>query len=192
MTASNRPARLPRRAAQRGYLLVTALLFLVALTLLGIALFRSSGLADRISANTRDKERAFEAAQSALQYGEWWLSGHAGATSPCAGLVGGNDPEAVHVCSNALATPADLPWQNGFTYTPPNLAVNTSGGLAGPSNTDVNYQAPPVFYIELLGKTPDGQSTLYQVTAAGFGGSPDTASVVRSTYAITTSTKVPE
>jgi type IV pilus assembly protein PilX len=178
------------RARQRGYLLVTGLLFLVALTLLGIALFRSTGLMDRISANTRDKERAFEAAQSALQYAEWWLqSGHGGAGTECTTLASGNNPDSVHVCSNALAKPSDLPWTAGYTYTPPNFTVNTAGGLISATNPDVNYQAAPTFYIERLGTTADGQSTMYQVTAAGRGGSPDTMAVVRSTYAINSSTK---
>jgi Tfp pilus assembly protein PilX len=97
----------------------------------------------------------------------------------------GDTAAAVHVCSNGLATPTDLPWANGFTYTPPNLTVNNQGGIVSTTNPDVNYQAAPEFYIERLGVGPDGVSQYYQVTAGGFGGSVDTKSVVRSTYAIT-------
>jgi type IV pilus assembly protein PilX len=165
------------------------MLFLIVLTLLGIALFRSTGLMNRISSNTRDKDRAFEAAQAALQYAEWWLaSGAAGTASACTGLVSGNNKAMIHVCSNALAAPAAAPWADGFTYTPPNLVVNTGGGLVSATNPDVNYQAAPMFYIESLGLAPDGQTMLYQVTAAGFGGSASTVSVVRSTYAVSSST----
>ena len=52
--------RSPRRGARReaGFILVTGMMFLVVMTLLGLALFRSSGLLDRITANTRDKQRS--------------------------------------------------------------------------------------------------------------------------------------
>jgi len=167
--------------------LVTGLLFLVVLTLLGLGLFRSTGLMNRISGNTRDKDRAFEAAQAALQYAEWALaSGKIVTTaSDCTGLVNGNNTALVHVCANTLATPADAPWANGFTYTPPNLVVDQKGGLVSATNPDVNYYAAPTFYIESKGS--DGKTTYYQVTAAGFGGSAATKSVVRSIFKLTSS-----
>jgi type IV pilus assembly protein PilX len=187
-TASLSTFRPRGRADQRGFMLVTGLLFLIVLTLLGLALFRSTGLMNRISGNTRDKDRAFEAAQAALQYAEWWIaSGKADAGSACKGLVNGNTTSAVHVCSNALATPSDAPWTDGFTYTPPNLAVDKNGGLISATNPDINYIAAPMFYIEDLGFGADGKTKLYQVTAAGFGGSTATKAVVRSTYAVTPS-----
>ncbi|HEY9027860.1 MAG TPA: PilX N-terminal domain-containing pilus assembly protein, partial [Burkholderiaceae bacterium] len=66
--------RAPRRARrEQGFILVTGLLFLVVMTLVGLALFRSTGLLDRLTTNTRDKQRSFEAAESAMEYGVWWL-----------------------------------------------------------------------------------------------------------------------
>ena len=176
---------------QQGFVLVTGLLFLVIMTMLGLALFRGTGLMDRISANTRDKQRAFESAQAALQYGEFWLSQQGGTinTSACNSLTSG-DPASVanvHICSNALAsTYASLPWAAGFTYTPPGMNVVAGGGLAT-SGVDVTYSALPGFYIEYLGLAADGSSKLYQVTAYGYGGSANSVAVVRSTYAYTTS-----
>jgi type IV pilus assembly protein PilX len=164
--------------------LVTALLFLVVLALLGIGLFRSSGLTDRISSNTRDKDRAFEAAQGALQYAEWLLaSGTVGTAAACTGLQSGNVQTNVHVCSNALASASDAPWANGFTYTPPNVTISAGGGVVSDTNPDVNYSRAPMFYIEALPAMPDG-TPLYQVTAAGFGGSASARAVVRSTFAV--------
>jgi type IV pilus assembly protein PilX len=186
MTASPPSLRRCGRAREQGFVLVTGLLFLVVLTLLGIGLFRSTGLMNRISGNTRDKDRAFEAAQAALQYAEWALAnGKVAEESTCTGLVNGNNTAAVHVCSNALATPADFPWANGFTYTPPNLMVDPKGGLVSATNSDVNYVAAPLFYIENTGT--DGKVTYYQVTAAGFGGSAATRAVVRSTFTLSSS-----
>ena len=193
----SRPARSRRRArrsaprAQRGLVLVTGLLFLVVVTLLAMTLFRSSGLLERISAGTRDKQRSFEVAQATLQYAEWWIGkGNAGVGTACSGLVAGNTTTNVHVCTNALADPTSTPWSNGFTYSPPNVSVNTAGGQTGTG--DVNYQALPGFYIEYAGIAPDGKTRLFRVTAYGYGGmvgqsttSPETVTVVRSTYQVT-------
>jgi len=178
---------LPGQGGQRAFVLATGLLFLVVLTLLGIALFRTTGLLDAISANTRDKERSFEAAQSALQYGEWWLQSFGGNGSPCTAIQSGNTAANVDFCTNALANPAKLPWTAGYTFTPPNLAIG-NGGMAA-TGGDVNYQSAPVFYVERLGISANGKSQIYQVTATGAGGAAATATVVRSTYMITPSSK---
>jgi type IV pilus assembly protein PilX len=50
-----------------------------------------------------------------------------------------------------------------------------------------SYYAPPQFYVQYLGATPNG--TIYQIDAQGFGGSPDTVAVVESTYIVQTSVK---
>lgn len=179
----------PSRRGQRGIILVTGLLFLVILTLLGLSLFRSTGLMDRISANTRDKQRSFETAQAALQYGEWWLGQGTSNTNPvaCSTLdVSSN----LHVCSNAIsATLAtdSLPFPAGYKYTPANLTVSSSGTGGGlvSGGGDVNYKAPPGLYIENKGLSTDGKSVVYQVSAYGFGGNADTGTVVRSTYKLT-------
>ena len=36
-------------------------------------MFRSFGTQEKIAGNLREKERALHAAESAQQYGEWWL-----------------------------------------------------------------------------------------------------------------------
>jgi type IV pilus assembly protein PilX len=182
-----RPARATR--PEQGFVLVTGLLFLVVVTLLGLALFRSSGLMERISANTRDKQRAFETAQAALQYGEWFLGNSTSQVKSACTTTTGKDVSTIHVCTEALSASRDtiaaLAWQpSAFTYTQPNLTVAAGGGLTS-SGTDINYQAPPGVYVEDLGLMPDNKTELYQVTAYGYGGNADTSSIVRSTYKVT-------
>lgn len=192
----------PRARRERGFILVTGLLFLVVMTLLGLALFRSSGLLDRITANTRDKQRSFEAAEGALEYAAWWLgsTNGGGASTSCAANSGAT-VATIHVCSEALATTyptfADigaLGWApKAFSYTPPNMTVAAGGGLNA-AGTDINYQAPPGVYLESLGLSSDGKSTFYQATAYGYGGDSNTVSVVRATFkrtAKSTSLKAP-
>jgi len=49
-----------------------------------VSMFRSLGLEERITGNTREKQHAFFAAQSALQSAENWLSsGNAGQGTAC-------------------------------------------------------------------------------------------------------------
>ena len=172
-----------------GYVLIVALVFLLAMTLLSVTMFRSFGIQEKIAGNTRDKQRAFEAAQSALQYGEWWLGqGHASSGATCNGVLNGNvTPSQMQVCSNALLNPGALPWATRTDYLPPSMTVASGGGLTG--SGDINYYSKPSLYISYLGLSPDGLSMLYSVAGAGYGGNPNTVAVVQSTYAVGAGTK---
>ena len=193
---SSRFRRPPMRARrERGFILVTGLLFLVVMTLLGLALFRSSGLLDRLTSNTRDKQRSFEAAQAALEYGAWWLgsTGGGGNGKACAGNNYDATVSTIHICteplSTSLTTIAALAWApQAFTYTLPGMTVAAGGGMNA-SGSDINYQAPPGVYLENLGLSADGKTTYYQATAYGRGGDVNTYSVVRSTFKQTAKSK---
>ena len=177
---------------ERGYTLIVGLLLLLVLTLFAVGMFRSFGLQEKIAANTRDKQRALEAAQSALQYGEWWLGKGNGSTgTTCTGVNNGNTLANMRVCNIGLLTPATLPWGVGTTYLPPFMTANGGGGMAGASSPagDINYAGVPGMYINYLGLTPNGLAQLYQVTAYGYGGDATTAAVVQSTYQITSGAK---
>jgi type IV pilus assembly protein PilX len=173
-----------RRPAQKGMVLITALLLLIVVTILAVGLFRSFGLDEKIAGNLREKHRALNAAETAEQYAEWWLSnnGNAGASTVCSGPLA--SITATTVCANVIANPATLPlpWTVGVNYipaVPSPMNVSTLGGQ------DTYYFAP-TFYISYLGSAPGplGTGTVYQIDAVGYAGSPDTAAVVESTYLI--------
>ncbi len=195
MSARKFPHPAPRGSTQRGFILVTGLLFLVVITLVAVAMFRSTGLMDRVSANARDKQRSFEAAQSALQYGEWWLSVNkpGSTTAPCnAPLVSGDTVANVHVCTADIQSDfLSATWTKGFTYTPPNLASLSGSGNAGgqvtsATDSDVKYYNLPGFYLKFLGYSATKNGNIYQVTAYGYGGNTTTMTVLRSTYLVPT------
>ena len=172
---------------QKGFVLIAALIFLLVLSIFSIAMFRGFGLQDKVAGNIREKERAFHAAESNLEYAEWWLiQGSADTGSACNGLLNANAGQT-KVCSNALANPTSVPWKIGaadigFLYLPPTtppMVVSTAGGV----NT---YYATPRFYISYLGIDSSGQNSLYQVTASGFGGNSTAIAVVQSTFAVST------
>jgi type IV pilus assembly protein PilX len=168
--------------------LMTAILLLVVMTIMAISMMSSYGVEEKIAGNTREKERALNAAISAQQYAEFWLSTNSPVAAACAGPVSSNIGQ---VCNAPLATPEALPWASYVTYT--QFTSNTIDAanpisITGTTQSAVQgtYFAAPVFYIYDLGAnpgTPAGE--LYQIDAAGYGGTPNAVAVVESTYVIT-------
>jgi type IV pilus assembly protein PilX len=181
--------RRPPQSFERGMVLISSLLMLVVVTILAVGLFRSFGIDERIAGNVREKQRSLQAAESAQQYAEWWLSnGNATTGITCSTLVASSVGQ---ICANTLpivvTNVAAVPWQIsgvnvGVTYTPPNMTVNTTSSTG-------TYYASPVFYISYLGLAPTGLGSVYQIDAVGYGGGPSTAAVVESTYLIQSSSK---
>ena len=121
----NTPIPRPR---QRGIALITAILLLLVMTIMAISMMRNYGVEEKIAGNTREKERALNAAVSAQQYAEYWLSANtAPVASGCVGVVSSNIGQ---VCAVPLANFASLPWPSGVTYT-----QFTSDPIAGVTNT---------------------------------------------------------
>lgn len=173
----------------RGYALVTAMLMLVICAFLGMSVYRGLGLQGRIAGNTMDKERSFQAAESTLRFGEWWLTqGLAGTGVACSGVYDANTVSAMRACTVALtpATAAQLPWSTGGTYTPPLMNVSMGGGQTG---GDANYALSPMVHVAYVGPGPDGKSQLYQVSSVAYGGSASTATVLQSVYSMTQKTR---
>jgi type IV pilus assembly protein PilX len=166
--------------------LITALLLLIVVTIMALSMFRSYGIQERIAGNTRDKQRAINAAESAQQYAEYWLTSTA---APAPAVCGaGSVPDSIgQVCSNPLLAPASLPWASNVTYT-----QFTAAGGNGVTNT-VNATAPtagsyyqtPSFYITDLGPNAGTPGEVYQIDAVGYGGTANTVAVVESTFLIT-------
>jgi type IV pilus assembly protein PilX len=183
--------RLPQRAHARGMVLVTALLMLVVVTILGLAMFRSFGLDEKIAGNLREKQRALSAAETAEQYAEYWLTGGGGsANAPLTTCTAPAPASAPTICTNPIASATQIPWLAsgnvvGVPYTPQVTATNLMNVQTTP--VQGSYYAPPQFYVQWLGTTANG--TVYQIDAQGFGSSPDTVAVVESTYIVQTSVK---
>src|SRR4029077_10861789 len=129
-----------RASAQRGVALISSLLLLIIITLLALSMFRSYGTQEKIAGNLREKDRALHAAESAQEYGEWWLlqgnNAAIGAVPCVAGLLNGNATSAPgQICSNWLdrdlgLTITNVPWVTagpgggaiGVTYQPQTMA----------------------------------------------------------------------
>jgi type IV pilus assembly protein PilX len=183
----------PRR--ERGVALIAALLILVVITILGMAMFRSYGLQQKIGGNTREKSRAFNAALASQNFAEWYLTSNNGANSTAQTTCSGTNPASVTsvmVCANAIPTTVAQPdtWGAAFTYTPnpgSGPTFSTAAGIQG------SYAQLPQFYITYLGAAgtgsayvaPLGQNrTLFQVDAAGWAGTSQTVAVVESAFTV--------
>ncbi len=170
----------PRK--DRGFALIAGLLLLVVMTIIGITMFRSFGLQEIMAGNLREKTRAFNAAQSALKYGEWWLTQGNDASQPgvaCNSSLG----VFAQVCSNPVAggaSPSALSWPSWVDYTPYWMT-----GMVSSSGGPDTYSKNPGLYIQFLGIN-SSNTLIYQVTAYGYGGNQNAVAVVQSTYGVST------
>jgi type IV pilus assembly protein PilX len=162
--------------------LITGLLLLVVCTLIAASMFRSYGMQEKIAGNIREKQRATSAANSTLQYAEWYLANN---TLPAAVNCTGAASSTFEICSNGLGDPTAVPWTNGgVTFN--GFTANTANNVT-PSASRGTYSKVPIFYITDLGTyagTPAGE--VYQIDAVAWGSTPSTVSVVESTYLIPT------
>lgn len=172
-------ANLRLRPRQQGMALITGLLLLVVCTLIGVSMFRSYGMQEKIAGNVREKQRAVNAANSTLQYAEWWITNN---VLPTAAACPTTPTNTVQICTNAIADPTSVPWaEGGINFTNFNT-TNTVQNVA----TRGTYVKAPMFYITDIGTyngTPAGE--VYQIDAVAWGATPDAVAVVESTYVIT-------
>lgn len=173
---------LHRSLHERGFILVMSLLMLLLVSTLTISMSKNAGLQELVAGNHREKNRAFESAEAALNYAEWWLD-QGNATT---GINCSNTSSTPVVCTNALDNPTMLPWKAGTSYTPANMTISKSGGLG-------SYYAIPMFYIQYLPPTIVGTpklypvttpvtTAMYQITAYGQGGDAGSIAVIQSIF----------
>lgn len=176
-----------------GFILLSSLLLLILLTILGIAMSKSFGMQELMAGNQREKTRAFEAAQSALNYAEWWLNqgnNTQGSNANCTGIstslviCGSNSGTPPHYNNNTPASTNNDPtqldsatgaWVTGYAYQPTNMQISASGGVG-------KFYAKPMINIQYLGTNASTGGNMYQITALGFGGNVDAVAVVQSIF----------
>lgn len=172
---------------QKGFVLYTALIMLVIMSLLAIYMYKGFIQDQKISGNLREKERAIDAATTALDNVEYWLA-QPGNTYTGNFITGvscssaNQSGSAYVVCSNALANPTTLPWSSSNTFSHSYISVNASGGQN-------KYAAGTNVYIQYLGSVDSGPSSpadtaTYLVTATAQGGNATAATVIQSVYQV--------
>lgn len=179
----------------KGSALAICLIFLLLVTILGMSVVKTTTLQDKMAANTRDKDLAFQAAEAALKVAETALA--AGQFAPAS---------FSDTCDNGLCTvlpgsATNMRWEDpalcgaGKTI----WMCNKSRALSGDNALDSKIHAQqPRYFVEVLdevttadelnmvniGDSVVGETiTIYRITAIGYGGSANATTVLQSTYA---------
>ena len=171
------PSCMPHKA-QRGAVLVIALIMLLAMTLIGVTGLSTTTMQERMAGNLREINIAFQAAEAALREGENYLTaatlpdfnGSNGLYQPAPG----GTPQVWAVSSNWSGT-ASRPYQGDL------------------DTDDVELADAPRYIIEELAPVPAPGGTLssdapapetgmYRITARAFGRSDTTVVMLQTTY----------
>jgi len=171
---------LPASSAQKegGFILITGMLFLVVLTILVVSLMRTSILEERMIANSRDWNVAFQAAESALRDAEREIRdgtrivGQTGFVSGCSVAA---DPRGAGLCLPNLCTntsssgdclpiwidldkkQGDTGWRSGAGTGKSIAYAAAISGYKVAGTTLTGVAAQPRYIIEVL-TVPDGSS----------------------------------
>lgn len=162
---------------QRGGALVVTLLLLLVMTLIGVTGMQVTSLEEKMTGNMRDRNLAFQAAESALRAGEEFL------TTATLSTFSGNTEGLYKFTS--LTTP----WWQGIDWSDSD-AVITYTPTDGAKLADV--AANPAYIIEELPSVPKAGESLeagtpadinyYRVTARGTGGTSTAIVMLQSIY----------
>jgi type IV pilus assembly protein PilX len=163
--------------ASRGIALIVGLVILAILSMIGVAAFSISTQEERMAGNSRDRMRAFEAAEAALR--------------DCEAFVGNSPPPAFDgtVAGMYPAPASNLPTKAEAIDWTVNGNVHT---YAGPLNSE--WSRPPACIAETFpvsrGTVPLGtpinqqQVQMAHITAVGYGLNRNTVVRLESYYAM--------
>ena len=166
---------------QNGFILIVSLIFLVIMSMLGIAMFGGVSMDETMSGNEREKSRALDVAQATLNYADNWLQ-----TNPNVSLGNTLNPGVTctattssAICNNPLTSPTDpTTWISSSSGILPASSVSATGG-------QYTYASQPKYYVQFLAYAPGTTSTAYyQVTATATGGNNTATTVVQAVYQV--------
>ncbi len=178
----------PSSSSQRGYVMVLSIIMLLLITLLTVSMAKSFFFEEGMAGNVREKNRSFAAAQAALNYAEGFVQqGLSSAVVPTCST--GSQGSTLQVCNAALSTTTASnvsPFTSYFKV--PSTAIPTT--YLNPTNTiaqNTYYNAPGV-YIQFLGVAPITGAYVYRISAYGYGSTPNSVSILQSTYTVISNT----
>ena len=155
---------------QSGAVLIISLIMLLLLTLIGASSMQTTSLEEKMAGNLRDRNLAFQAAESALRAGEAFLTQATLPSFTSAGTDGLYNETAITPQQND-----DWSTFNTITYTTATLT---------------NTASPPLYVIQRLSNIGSSsldagnynENELYRVTARGVGSTSNTAVVLQTIY----------
>lgn len=124
---------------QRGVSLVVVLILLLIMTLLGLAVLRSTLLEERMSANLLDRNLSFQSAEAALREGEALAAGRTTAQHTAIAAAAAGGACANGVCPQPSASAVERWKDAGF------------GGWRAATTNIGTVASAPQFFIEYMG-----------------------------------------
>ena len=182
-----------------GMALVTSLMLLVIITILALSMFHGIATQELIAGNTREKERALHAANSAQEYAEWWLlepsnvaaapiacapgaTGTPPLATPTSGQICTQTPQQIFGAVTSATSPPKFSWNGAAeAYALPGIVL---GSTPSADNTNPPYYDLPGYWITDRGLAADGAGEAYQVDAYGYGSASTTVAVVESVFEV--------
>ncbi len=177
---------------QQGSALIVALVFLLAMTLIGVAAMRDTTQQESMAGNVKQRNLAFQAAEAGIRAGEKYLEDNDPAFvdwgSSCTGYC--KAPTDTTTLSKSIVELwMDYCWIISTGCTTAGSKEYT-GGLTAIS---AELSAKPRYVIEDLGKklvegydleqgTPPVYYKPYRITARGLGGAADAVVILQTTY----------
>ncbi len=166
------------RQRQQGVSLVMVLILLVVMSILGIAVLRSSAMQERMTANLRDRSLAFQAAETALRFAQEDVLGN----DAISDLQYGKTLQELRtaglpvtcvtdsICDQTLATPetpvAKTAPDGKSTYTIEYLGIGKGSQVQGVCETTAgaaSYQCQrPMFRVTAHGRSPGQAEVVLQ------------------------------
>jgi len=171
-----------------GSVLVISLLVLLVLTILGVTALDTTVMEERMSANTRQRNVAYQAAETALKEAEQWLANAAG------NVVNQNDISKFNASAelyDSTIAAHTLSWDINDTSnwdTGNSQAVTSLSTFPGDASI---IPGAPRYVIEYVGRIgdpplnytdPDLREFAFRVVAIGWGADTTTKVVLSSTF----------
>jgi type IV pilus assembly protein PilX len=166
--------------SQSGAVLPISLIMVLLLTMIGITGMQTTSLEEKMAGNSRERNLAFQAAESALREGESFLTAASLPTFTAAGTNGLYSTSSTAISENTLKT-SDTFWSSNTTTVRVTNADVTEHVAAAP-----RYVIQQLAFSEGGGQSLDAgvhqENEMYQVTARGVGGNTTAVVIVQSTY----------
>ncbi|PTR32731.1 type IV pilus assembly protein PilX [Luteibacter sp. OK325] len=182
--------------AQRGAVLVLAMIFLLLLTILAISTSGRSLLQERMAGAMRNAQQAEWSAENALRGVEWNLfSGNGGVA-----CYNSSNPSTISAKVTAFRRSSVWLTDGATEYKGSGVAIDYTTATADAALSTAVMAHNPWYIVELLGQDlPPGSGTsaateagssgsgtakfyLYRITARASGGSPNSIRVAESTF----------
>ena len=171
---------------QRGSALIFALVFLLVMTVIGIAGMQGTTQQEKMAGNMRNRNLAFQAAEAALRAGEKFVDPvKSGTTCPRPeaedfnGTNGLLEPQTITGSDDGVFWMA-WDWKNNSRQ----LAANTLDKVAEQPSYVVEYTTDidNKNCANPCSTNPSNCSDCYRITARGVGGTTDAIVILQSTY----------